>query len=158
EGWPNEIWLGEAAILASAFCGALCSVLYRPYLKRYPALPIGALAMLASVAFLAFLAAGEGFFATPPSFTAKCWLAILFIAARSGLVYFLCLWALRPTAATNVTIFLALSPITAALLGAMLLGEALSPEALGGLGAVLLGLAVALAPGHRKVESSRSPA
>jgi drug/metabolite transporter (DMT)-like permease len=142
----SESWLGEAAILGSAFCGALCSVLYRPYLKRYPALPTGALAMLASVVFLAVLAAGEGFFAAPPAFTMKGWLAILFIGASSGIGYFLWLWALRHTAATNVTIFLALSPITAALLGALLLGEALSAAALGGLVAVLLGLVVALMP------------
>ncbi len=29
-------WWGELAVLASACTGALCSVLYRPYLRRYP--------------------------------------------------------------------------------------------------------------------------
>src|SRR5690606_31650324 len=28
-------WIGEAAVLAAAACGATCSVLYRPYLQRY---------------------------------------------------------------------------------------------------------------------------
>ena len=32
---------GELAILASAATGAICSVLYRPYITRYPALPAG---------------------------------------------------------------------------------------------------------------------
>src|SRR4029079_8816838 len=45
-------WIGEAAVAASALTGAVCSVLYRPYLARYPALPVGALAMLGSVGFL----------------------------------------------------------------------------------------------------------
>ena len=29
-------WSGELAVLAAALCGAVCSVLYRPYLDRYP--------------------------------------------------------------------------------------------------------------------------
>lgn len=45
-------WLGVLAVLAATLCGALCSVLYRPYLARYPTLPLGALAMVASVMFL----------------------------------------------------------------------------------------------------------
>src|SRR5947207_933744 len=59
-------WIGDAAVFASALVGAICSVLYRPYLQRYPALPVSAFAMLASVLFLAVLAAGEGFFAHGP--------------------------------------------------------------------------------------------
>ena len=38
--------------------GALCAVLYRPYLDRYPTLPTSALAMFAAVVFLASPAAG----------------------------------------------------------------------------------------------------
>ena len=48
----GEAWIGAAAVLASAFCGALCSIFYRPYLQRYPTLPVSAFAMLASVGFL----------------------------------------------------------------------------------------------------------
>jgi drug/metabolite transporter (DMT)-like permease len=62
-------WLGEAAVLLSAASGALCSVLYRPSLQRYDPLPVGALAMLASVGFLAVLAAPQGFFSEPPGLT-----------------------------------------------------------------------------------------
>ena len=61
-------WTGDVAALASASCGAVCSVLYRPYLKRYPTLPVSAYAMLAAVVFLAVLAAGEGFFREPLRF------------------------------------------------------------------------------------------
>ena len=42
-----------------------------------------------------------------------------------------------------MTVFLALSPVTAAGLGALLLGEAISAEALLGLACVALGLALA---------------
>ncbi len=46
-------WIGELAVFASALCGAICSVLYRPYLRKYPTLAVSALAMFASVVFLA---------------------------------------------------------------------------------------------------------
>src|SRR5262249_60240700 len=49
-------WLGELAVLLSALSGAICSVLYRPYLRKYPTLPVSTFAMLASVVFLAALA------------------------------------------------------------------------------------------------------
>jgi drug/metabolite transporter (DMT)-like permease len=138
-GGPGA-WLGELAALGSAFSGALCSVLYRPYLRRYPTLIVSAFAMLASVAFLALLAAGEGFFAAVPRFTTGGWLAVLFLGANSGVGYVLWLWALNHAPATHVTMFLALSPVTAALLGAAFLGERLSFLALLGLACVALGL------------------
>jgi len=136
---PQE-WMGEIAVLASALCGAACSVLYRPYLARYPALPVSALAMLASVGFLAALAVPEGFFGAVPSFGMGGWLAVLFIGVGSGIGYYLWLWALRHASATEVTVFLALSPVTAAWLGALWLGERTSPASVVGLGLVVLGL------------------
>jgi drug/metabolite transporter (DMT)-like permease len=143
-GAAGDAWIGEVAVLASAFCGALCSVLYRPYLKRYPTLAVSAFAMLASVAFLALLAAGEGFFSVvPPPISAPGWAAVLFIGVSSGVGYFVWLWALAHAPATRVTVFLALSPVTAAALGALFLGEAPTPGALLGLAAVAGGLVVA---------------
>jgi hypothetical protein len=55
------------------------------YLRKYKALHVSAFAMLASVSFLALLAAAEGFFASLPRFTPAGWLAVLFIGASSGL-------------------------------------------------------------------------
>jgi drug/metabolite transporter (DMT)-like permease len=150
-------WIGELAVFASALSGAVCSVLYRPYLKKYPTLPVSAYAMLASVGFLTVLAAAEGFFDSPPRFTPWGWLAVAYIGVGSGIGYFLWLWALRHATPTQVSVFLALSPVTAAGLGALLLGEAISAMALLGLACVALGLTLA----HRRerpVEPSRTPA
>ena len=140
QGGGAQEWVGELAVFASALSGAVCSVLYRPYLRKYPALPVSAFAMLASVGFLAILAAGEGFFASPPRFTPGGWLAIVFIGLSSGVGYYLWLWALGHAPATQVTVFLALSPITAAGLGALFLGEAISGASAVGLACVALGL------------------
>jgi drug/metabolite transporter (DMT)-like permease len=139
-------WLGEAAVFGAALSGAVCSVLYRPYVRRYPTLPVSALAMLASVVFLAALAVGEGFFAAWPRFTGDGWAAVLFIGVSSGVGYVLWLWALGNAPATDVTVFLALSPFTAALLGALLLAESITLPATAGLVCVALGLWLA----HRR--------
>ena len=148
----DDEWLGELAVLASAFTGALCSVLYRPYLRRYPVLPVSAFAMLASVGFLALLAAGEGFFTTGPRFTAGGWGAVVFIGLSSGVFYSVWLWALRHGSPTRVTVFLALSPITAALVGALALDEPLTLGMLAGLACVALGLWVAHWPEPARFE------
>src|SRR5262249_59889797 len=63
-------WLGEAAVFGSALSAAACSVLYRPYVRRYPTVPVSAFAMLASIAFLSLLAARQGVFAGRPRFPA----------------------------------------------------------------------------------------
>ena len=139
-GGLADKWVGELAVFASAFSGAICSVLYRPYLRKYPTLPVSAFAMLASVGFLAVLAAGEGFFSSLPRFTEMGWLAIVFIGINSGIGYYLWLWALNHTTPTKVTVFLALSPITATGLGALLLAERISMMSLLGLAFVVLGL------------------
>ena len=140
QGGQAQEWVGELAVFASALSGAVCSVLYRPYLRKYPALPVSAFAMLASVGFLAILAAGEGFFVSLPHFTPGGWLAIVFIGLSSGVGYYLWLWALGHAPATQVTVFLALSPVTAAALGALFLGEAISGVSVVGLACVALGL------------------
>ena len=139
-GGLADKWAGELAVFASAFSGAVCSVLYRPYLRKYPTLPVSAFAMLASVGFLAALAAGEGFFSSLPRFTEMGWLAVVFIGISSGIGYYLWLWALNHTTPTKVTVFLALSPITATGLGALLLAERISMMSLLGLAFVVLGL------------------
>jgi drug/metabolite transporter (DMT)-like permease len=145
-------WIGVVAVLGSALTGAVCSVLYRPYLQKYPTLPVSTLAMLASVAFLAVLAIPEGMMATLPRLGAAAWLAVFFIGLSSGIAYFGWLWALGRLPPTQVTVFLSLSPITAALLGAVFLGERLSPLTLAGLAAVVGGLVLAL-----RVRAERGP-
>jgi drug/metabolite transporter (DMT)-like permease len=107
---------------------------------------VSALAMLASVAFLAVLAAGEGFFAGWPRFSGGGWAAVVFIGFSSGVGYLLWLWALGNAPATEVTVFLALSPLTAAVLGALFLSEQTTLPAAAGLVCVALGLWLA----HRR--------
>jgi len=139
---PGGAWVGEAAILASALCGAVCSVLYRPLLRRYPALPLGAAAMASAVLFLGVWAPFEGGVARLSQVSAGGWAAIGFIGASSGIAYFLLLWALRHADASRVTLYLALGPVTALLLGVVWLGEPLTMSLLIAVALVAAGLRV----------------
>lgn len=144
-------WWGELAVAGAACTGALCSVLYRPYLQRYPTVPVSAFAMLASVLFLAVLALGEAWPARVGTFSGQAWAAIAFIGVSSGVGYFWWLYALKHESPTRVTVFLALNPVTAAVLGWALLGEALHPAVLGALLLIAAGLWLAARPAVTRV-------
>lgn len=133
-------WWGELAVLASACVGALCSVLYRPYLQRYPTVPVSAFAMAASVAFLALAALAEDWPARVPLLGGRAWAVVAFIGVSSALGYFWWLHALKHESPTRVTVFLALNPVTAAGLGWVLLAEPLPPQMLGALALIAAGL------------------
>jgi drug/metabolite transporter (DMT)-like permease len=147
-------WWGELAVVAAACTGALCSVLYRPYLQRYPTLPVSAFAMLASVLFLGVCALGEHWPSRVAGFSAQAWVAIGFIGVSSGVGYFWWLYALKHESPTRVTVFLALSPVTAALLAWAWLAEPLHAGALAGLVLIALGLAIATRPANARPEAT----
>jgi drug/metabolite transporter (DMT)-like permease len=107
--------------------------------------PVSAFAMLASVLFLALLALGEQGPARVFTFSGRAWAAIAFIGVSSGIGYFWWLYALKHESPTRVTVFLALNPLTAALLGWALLGEALPAAAFGALALTVAGLWIATA-------------
>ena len=128
-------WLGELAVFSSAAMGALCSVLYRPYLRRHRTVQVSFAAMLASVLVLMLLALPEDWPRVVPLLTTRAWGGVAFLGVFSAIGYGWWLYALKHLAPTQVTVFLSLSPLTAALLAWPMLGEA--PD-LGVLGAVLL--------------------
>ena len=156
-GASQTSWIGDTAVLLSALTGAVCSVLYRPYLVRYPTLPVSAFAMLASVGFLALFAAHDGFFSAGPRFDAAGWYAVAFIGVSSGVAYFLWLYALANATPTRVTVFLSLSPVTAALLGATLLDEAVTAGLVAGVVCVAIGLWLASAAGVTERDEPERP-
>lgn len=148
-------WWGEAAVLASACVGALCSVLYRPYLRRYPTLAVSSFAMLVSVLFLGLLALQENWPARVLALSLQAWSVVGLIGVSSGIGYVWWLYALKHESPTRVTVFLALNPATAALLGWALLGEAQHPTALAALGLIVAGLWLATRTDTRPEKSDQ---
>jgi drug/metabolite transporter (DMT)-like permease len=134
---------GQLAVLGSALTGALCSVLYRPYLRRYPALPVSLWAMGGALLFLIVWSLFEDLPARAVLVTPGGWAALAFIGLSSGIGYFLWLWALRHAPASRVTLFVAVSPLTSIALGALWLGEAVPSRLWLALALVSAGLAAA---------------
>ena len=105
----------------------------RPYLRRYPTLPVSAFAGMAAAAAAALLDPGG---VRRPVRRALARLSAARAGARScssgfrpASFYVVWLWALKNIAATRVTVFLALSPITAAAArGRAFLGEPLTAD------------------------------
>jgi drug/metabolite transporter (DMT)-like permease len=134
--------LGVLCVLGSALSGAVCAVLYRPLLQRHAMLPLGALAMAAAVVVLAPAAWAEGLATRAPTLTVAQWIVVAAVGLSSGIAYWLWLWALKHTTPTQATSFLALSPLTAAAIGALALGEAPGLGLLLGLACIAAGLRV----------------
>jgi drug/metabolite transporter (DMT)-like permease len=104
--------------------------------------------MAAAVVFLAVWAATERAPARLAALDSAGWAALAFIGLSSGGAYFLWLWALRHASASRVTLFLALSPLSAIALGAWWLGEEVPARLWAALALVAAGL----------VLSARAPA
>jgi drug/metabolite transporter (DMT)-like permease len=96
--------------------------------------------MAATVVVLLVPAWAEGLPDVPAGLGARGLALVAAIGLSSGIGYALWLWALANTTATRVSMFLALSPITALVLGALWLGEPLPWSAAAGLLLVLAGL------------------
>ena len=133
-------WAGELAVLASAFVGAVCSVLYRPWLQRYGSLQVSGFAMAASVLFLAVLALQESWPQRVLHLSLQTWTVVGFIGLSSGIGYVWWLVALKHESPTRVTAFLALNPVTAALAGTLFLGESLSAWSMAAIPCISAGL------------------
>jgi drug/metabolite transporter (DMT)-like permease len=134
--------LGVVCVLASALCGAVCSVLYRPLLERHAMLPLGALAMAAAVAVLLPAAWVEGLPVRAAALGAAQWAVVAAVGLSSGLAYWVWLWVLKHTAPTKATAFLALSPVTATLIATVLMGEPAGWGLVAGVVCILAGLAL----------------
>lgn len=140
----NSMVLGVALTFFAVLCGALYNVLSRPYLKRYPPLHVSAISMAAGTLALALPAGLRGVFAHAPHFTGTGWAAVLFLGTFGGAVGFaLWIWALQRSTPSRVAVFLALNPVTATLLGALLLGEFITWRFVFGLACVIASISLA---------------
>jgi len=142
--------VAAAAVALSAFIGAVCSIFYRPYLERYPAQNISALAMFASVVVLLAFSTFENGLITITHIDFDGWLAVIFIGISSGVGYFAWLWSLKSLSPTRVTMFLSLGPISSAVLGSLFLSEPITLYLVFGMALVVTGLCIGLMNSNRE--------
>jgi drug/metabolite transporter (DMT)-like permease len=143
-GWTGFSSIaGDACAFAAAVCGAICSVMYRPYVTKYSPLAVGVFSMATSAAALGLVALVTGGLGGVEHLSGRAWAATVFVGVSSGVGFWSLLWAFARAAPTRVAVFQALAPVVATALGVLLLNEPLEWRFLAGLTAVCLGIAVA---------------
>lgn len=148
---------GDILMLLGAFCAAVYSVFSRATLERHGALFVTALAMVFAVLALLPIVHLQTGLLPLPSFSARGWIAVVFLGTFAGAIQFsLFTWALRWLPPTTTVLYLTLNPVSAMLLGHLLMNEQLTLALVAGLMLVLAGIFVgsgvltAVNPGQRQ--------
>jgi drug/metabolite transporter (DMT)-like permease len=139
--------IGILLCLAAALSYGLSALLARRLLSDSPPLGTATFQMLASAAMMTVVAGlvEHPWQLTMPS--AATWLAVIGLASLStALAYIVFFQILRRSGATNVMLVTLLIPVTAILLGYLVLGEQISPREIAG--ALVIGSALLLIDGR----------
>jgi drug/metabolite transporter (DMT)-like permease len=154
-GFGSGQGIGILLCLTGAFSYGLSALLARRLLSNSPPLGTATFQMLASTAMMVVVA---GFVERPwqlPMPSAATWFAVIGLAALStALAYIVFFQILRRSGATNVMLVTLLIPVTAILLGYLVLGEQISSREI--VGALVIGSALLLIDG-RALELFRRP-
>jgi len=146
-GFETGQSIGILLCLAAAFSYGLSALLARKMLSNSPPLGTATFQILASAAMMTVVA---GLVERPwqlPMPDAATWLAVIGLAALStALAYIVFFQILRRSGATNVMLVTLLIPVTAILLGYLMLGESISLREISG--ALEIGSALLLIDGR----------
>ena len=146
-GFESGQGLGILLCLAAALSYGISALVARRSLADSPPLATATFQLMASSLMMAVVA---GVFERPwqlPMPGVVTWLAVLGLAALStALAYIVFFQVLRRSGATNVMLVTLLVPVTAILLGALVLGEHISPREI--VGALVIGSALLLIDGR----------
>lgn len=141
---PAQAWRGDLIMLSGMLAMALYNVLSRPLMSRSSALGYAAAGMGFGASFNALAAWQGGGFERIGSFGLGEWLAAFYLGAFAGaLGFYLWVYALQRTTPTRVANTITVSPVAAALLAAVLLGEPIGVSLIIGVGAVAAGIWIA---------------
>ena len=144
EGGKADYLRGDGLMLLGVLCAAVYSVFARPTLMRHGPIFVTALGMaFAVLALLPVVVALHGASAALPPFSGRGWLTVIFLGTIAGALQFsLFMLALRWLPPTTTVLYLTLNPITAMVLGTLMLGEALTLELVAGMGLVLIAIVI----------------
>ena len=141
---PSGAWRGDLVMAAATCCMALYSIRSRPYIARSSPLTFLTCGMGVGAALLAIVAGLGGGLQVVAGFDGPQWLAILYLGAcGAALNFYLWVFALQHASPTRVTNTITVSPISSALLAAVLVDEPIGLDLIVGLVAVLAGIWIA---------------
>ena len=144
---PAKAWRGDLLMVLAALCMAIYSVASKPFIRRSDPITFTVLAMGVGAVALALASTALGSFEPVRTFGAGQWIALGFLGAFGGaLTFFLWAFALKRTTPTRVAISIAVNPVAAALVGALLVGEVVRWNLSIGIVAVVAGIWIAARP------------
>jgi drug/metabolite transporter (DMT)-like permease len=147
---PPGAWRGDLLMVAAALCMALYSIWSKPFIARSGPIPFTTVSMGVGALSLVLVSYWRGSFAPVADFEAPQWLAAVYLGAfGAALTFYLWAFALERTTPTRVAISVTVNPITASLVGAMLLDEPLRWNLVAGIVAVFAGIWIATTAGRR---------
>jgi len=146
---PPGAWRGDLLMVAASLCMALYSIWSKPFIARSGPIPFTTVSMGVGAACLVLISCWRGSFAPVAAFEAPQWLAAVYLGAfGSALTFYLWAFALARTTPTRVAISVTVNPITASLVGAVLLDEPLRWNLAGGIVTVFAGIWIATTAGR----------
>lgn len=147
---PPGAWRGDLLMVTAALCMALYSIGSKSVMQRSAPIPFTTMTMGVGAAILAVGAWLNDSFGPVATFGVAQWGATLYLGVVGGaLIFYLWSFALKHASPTQVTISVTLNPVSAALVGALLLDEPLSWNLGVGIVAVFVGIWVATMAGRR---------
>jgi drug/metabolite transporter (DMT)-like permease len=138
---PAQAWRGDLIMTAGMLSMALYNVLSRAFMLRSSALGYAAAGMAFGAGLNAVVAGHTGSFEAVRDFGPEQWAGALYLGVFAGGVgFYLWVFALERATPTRVANTITVSPIAAALLGTILLGEPIGMSLIAGVIAVALGI------------------
>jgi drug/metabolite transporter (DMT)-like permease len=155
---PAGAWRGDLIMAAATLCMALYNVFSRPYIGRSSALGFLTMGMAVGGAVLVVVSVLSGGLAQIARFGSGEAIAALYLAAGGGaLAFFLWVFALQRASPTRVANTMAVNPLVAGLLAALLLHEPFTLNLAIGLAAVFAGIWIATTEGSNAAGLTRRP-
>lgn len=141
---PPGAWRGDAIMVGATVLMALYNVWSRPFVVRSSRLGFLAAGMGFGSVVNTSLAVQSGSFAGIAAFTGAQWAAVLCLGVLGGAAaFYLWAFALEHTTPTRVANTMAINPLAASLLAALLVAEPIGMPVVLGIGAVALGIWIA---------------
>lgn len=141
---PPGAWRGDLLMIAAASCMALYSIWSKAVMRRSGPIAFTTMAMGVGAATLVGIACASGSFAPVSAFTSAQWFATIYLGAfGSAFIFYLWAFALERTTPMRVAVSVTVNPVTASLVGAVVLGEPLNWNLMAGIVAVFIGIYVA---------------
>jgi drug/metabolite transporter (DMT)-like permease len=143
---PDGAWRGDLMMAGGTSCMALYNVWSRPFIVRSSPLAFLTGGMGVGAICLALVAGWQGGLASAGGLGRAEWLAVLYLGLGGAAAnFFLWVWALERATPTRVASTITVSPVTAAIVAAGLLGEPVGLNLVLGVAAVCAGIWIASA-------------